>query len=137
MEIHPQLDIQGPTRPDPDLDSAPSTVQPSLAEEIGPPSAASASRDYLSIANQTPQLHDTIDSLLLLSQHGSQEVKQTKPAGITIVGYSGACMGPNLGPFIIRDFSLDTKTGKEGLDTRSFSVRVRVFGSDTYTLDLR
>jgi len=26
VEIHPQLDTQGPTRPDPDLDSAPSTA---------------------------------------------------------------------------------------------------------------
>jgi len=102
VEIHPQLDAQGPTRPDPDLDSAPSTaslpltgthlttqqlapaqasasisVQPSLAEEVGPPSIVSASRDYISTTNETPQLYDTITSLLLLSQHDRPEVKQT------------------------------------------------------------
>ena len=103
VEIHPQLDTQGPTRPDPDLDSAPSTASPSftgtysttqqlapalasafisaqssLAEEVGPPSSVSASRDYISTTNETPQLHDTITSLLLLSQHDRQEVKQTQ-----------------------------------------------------------
>ena len=85
MEIHPQLDTQGPTRPDPDLDSAPSTVQPSLAEEVGPPSTVSASRDYISTTNETPQLYGTITSLLLLSQHDRQEVKQTTN-DITILG---------------------------------------------------
>jgi len=108
VEIHPQLDTQGPTRPDPDLDSAPSTaspsstgihlttqhlaparasafisVQSSLAEEVGPPSTVSASRDYISTTNQTPQLYDTISSLLLLSRHDRQEVKQTTQHGIT------------------------------------------------------
>ena len=110
VEIHPQLDIQGPTRPDPDLDSAPSTAslpltgihpttqqlapaqasasisaQSSLAEEVGPPSTVSASRDYISTTNETPQLYDTINSLLLLSQHDRQEVKQTTQDDITIV----------------------------------------------------
>ena len=84
VEIHPLLDTQGPTRFDPDLGSAPLTAQPSLAEEIGPPSTASASRDHTYTANHSLQLHDTIDSLFLLSQHGSQEVKQTKTTGITI-----------------------------------------------------
>ena len=109
VESHPQLDIQGPTRFDPDLDSAPSTAslpstgihhttqplapaqasafisaQPTLAEEVGPPSSVIASRDYISTTNQTPQVHDTIDSLLLLSQHDRKEVKLTKPAGITL-----------------------------------------------------
>jgi len=85
VEIHPQLDIQGPTRPDPDLDSAPSTVQPSLAEEVGPPSTVSASRDDISTANETTQLYDTIDSLLLLSKHDRPEVKQTiQPHDITL-----------------------------------------------------
>jgi len=108
VEIHPQLDIQGPTRPDPDLDSAPSTASPpftgthittqqlapaqasafisaqsSLAEEVGPPSTVDASRDYISTTNQTPQLYDTINSLLLLSQHDRREVKQTKTHDIT------------------------------------------------------
>jgi len=108
VETHPQLDIQGPTRPDPDLDSAPSTaspsstdthlitqqlapaqasafisVQPSLAEEVGPPSTVSASRDYISTTNETPPLYDTITSLLLLSQHDSKEVKQTQQHDIT------------------------------------------------------
>jgi len=111
VEILPQLDIQGPTRPDPDLDSAPSTASPSstgihtttqqlapaqasafisaqssLAEEVGPPSTVSASRDYISTTNQTPQLYDTINSLLLLSQHDSKEVKQTKTRDITRYG---------------------------------------------------
>jgi len=88
VEIHPQLDTEGPTRPDPDLDSAPSTASPSsadihpttqqlapaqasafisaqstLAEEVGPPSTVCASRDYISTTNQTPQLYDTINSL--------------------------------------------------------------------------
>ena len=110
VEIHPQLDIQGPTRPDPDLDSAPSTAslpftgihpatqhlapaqasasisaQSSLAEEVGPPATVSASRDYISTTNQTPQLYDTINSLLLLSQHDRKEVKQTTQYGITIL----------------------------------------------------
>ena len=100
VETHPPLDIQGPTRPDPDLDSAPSTASPSstgihlttqqlapaqasasisaqfsLAEEVGPPSSVIASCDYIPTTNQTQQLHDTIDSLLLLSQHDSKEVK--------------------------------------------------------------
>ena len=88
VEIHPQLDIQGPIRPDPDLDSAPSTVQPSLAEEVGPPSTVRASRDDISTANETTQLYDTIDSLLLLSKHDSQEVKQTKQHDITIIPYT-------------------------------------------------
>ena len=113
VEIHPQLDIQGPTRPDPDLDSAPSTasllltgthlttqqlapaqasasisVQPSLAEEVGPPSTVSASRDYISTTNETPQFYDTITSLLLLSQHDRQEVKQTQQYDITHIGPS-------------------------------------------------
>jgi len=108
VEIHPQLDIQGPTRPDPDLDSAPSTaslpstgthlttqqlapaqasasisVQPSLAEEVGPPSTVSASRDYFSTTNETSQLYDTITSLFLLSQHDRPEVKQTTIGDIT------------------------------------------------------
>jgi len=108
VEITLQLDIQGPTRLDPGLDSAALTVrtslsgthpttqqivpaqvsafisaQSSLAEEVGPPSSVIASRDYISTENQTLQLHDTIDSLLLLSQHDSKEVKQTQ-AGITI-----------------------------------------------------
>jgi len=108
VEIHPPLDTQGPTRPDPDLDSAPSTAslpptgthpttqqpapaqasasisaQSSLAEEVGPPSTVSASRDYISTANETPQFYDTITSLLLLSQHDRQEVKQT-PHDITL-----------------------------------------------------
>ena len=104
VETHPQLDIQGPTRPDPDLDSAPSTAslpsstgthlttqqlapaqasafisaQSSLAEEVGPPSTVSASRDYISTTNVTPQLYDTINSLLSLSKHDRQEVKQTR-----------------------------------------------------------
>jgi len=107
--IHPQLDIQGPTRPDPDLDSAPSTaspsstgthlttqqpapaqasafisVQSSLAEEVGPPSTVDASRDYIPTTNQTLQLHDTINSLLLLSKHDRQEVKQTETRDITL-----------------------------------------------------
>jgi len=110
VEIHPQLDTKGPTRPDPDLDSAPSTASPSstgthltiqqlapaqasafisaqssLAEEVGPPSTVSASRDYISTTNETPPLYDTINSLLLLSQHDSQEVKQTTQHGITHV----------------------------------------------------
>jgi len=114
VEIHPRLDIQGPTRPDPDLDSAPSTASPSsmgtysttqqlapaqasafisaqssLAEEVGPPSTVSASRDYISTTNQTPQLYDTINSLLLLSQHDRQEVKQTTQHGITIITFRG------------------------------------------------
>jgi len=109
VEIHPQLDIQGPTRPDPDLDSAPSTASPSftgtystilqlapaqasafisarssLAEEVGPPSTVSASRAYISTTNVTSQLYDTINSLLLLSQHDRQEVKQTTQYDITI-----------------------------------------------------
>ena len=84
VEIHPQLDIQGPTRPDPDLDSAPSTVQPSLAEEVGPPSTVSASRDYISTINETTQLYDTITSLLLLSKHDRQEVEQTQQHDITL-----------------------------------------------------
>jgi len=109
VEIHPQLDTEGPTRFDPDLDSAPSTAslpstgiypttqqlapvpasafisaQSSLAEEVGPPSSVSASRDYISTTNQTPPLYDTINSLLLLSQHDRKEVKQTTPAGITL-----------------------------------------------------
>ena len=109
VEIHPQLDIQGPTRPDPDLDSAPSTaslpststhpttqqlapaqasaiisVQPSLAAEVGPPSTVSASHDYIFTTNQTPQLYDTINSLLLLSPHDRPEVKQTTQHGITL-----------------------------------------------------
>ena len=96
-------------RPDPDLDSAPSTASPSstgthlttqqlapaqasafisaqssLAAEVGPPSTVSASRDYISTTNQTPQLYDTINSLLLLSQHDSKEVKQTTQYGITL-----------------------------------------------------
>ena len=98
-EIRSHLDIQGPTRPDPDLDSAPSTASPSftgihpttqqlapaqasafisaqssLAEEVGPPSSVDASRDYISTTNQTPQLYDTIHSLLSLSarQTGSK-----------------------------------------------------------------
>jgi len=104
VEIHPQLDTQGPTRPDPDLDSAPSTAslpstgthlttqqlapaqasafisaQSSLAEEVGPPSTVSASRDCISTTNETPPLYDTITSLLLLSQHDRQEVKQIQP----------------------------------------------------------
>ena len=103
MDTHPQLDIQGPTRPDPDLDSAPSTAslpftgthpttqqlalaqastfisaQSTLAEEVGPPSTVSASRDHILTTNGTPQLYDTINSLLLLSQHDRQEVKQTQ-----------------------------------------------------------
>jgi len=90
VETHPQLDIQGPTRPDPDLDSAPSTAslppietflvsqqlapapasasisaQSSLAEEVGPPSAVSASRDYISTTNETLQLYDTISSIVI------------------------------------------------------------------------
>jgi len=106
VETHPQLDIQGPTRPDPDLDSAPSTaglfpigthlttqqlapaqasayvsVPPSLAEEVGPPSTVSASRDYIFTTNETQQLYDTINSLLSLSQHDRQEVKQTTQKG--------------------------------------------------------
>jgi len=110
VEIHPQLDTEGPTRPDPDLDSASSTAsllstgthpttqqlapaqasasisaQSSLAEEAGPPSTVSASRDYISTTNQIPQLYDTINSLLLLSQHDSKEVKQTTQAGITVI----------------------------------------------------
>jgi len=110
VEIHPQLDIQGPTRPDPDLDSAPSTASPSstgiysttqqlapaqasafisaqssLAEEVGPPSTVDASRDYISTTNQTPQFYDTINSLLLLSQLDSKEVKQTETSDITYV----------------------------------------------------
>jgi len=109
VDIHPQLDTQGPTRPDPDLDSAPSTASPSstgthltiqllapaqasasisaqssLAEEVGPPSTVSASRDYISTTNQTPQLYDTINSLLLLSPHDRPEVKQTTQHGITL-----------------------------------------------------
>jgi len=108
VETNPQLDIQGPTRPDPDLDSAPSTAslpstgthtttqqlapaqasafisaQSSLAEEVGPPSTVDASRDYISTTNRTPQLYGTIHSLLLLSQHDRQEVKQTKTHDIT------------------------------------------------------
>jgi len=104
-----QLDAQGPTRPDPDLDSAPSTARPSstgtpltiqqlapvqasafisaqssLAEEVGPPSTVSASRDYIPTTNETPQLYDTINSLLLLSQHDRQEVKQTTQHDITL-----------------------------------------------------
>ena len=100
VDTHPQLDIQGPTMPDPDLDSAPSTaslpltgthlttqqlapaqastflsVQSTLAEEVGPPSTVSASRDHIPTTNGTPQLYDTINSLLLLSQHDRQEVK--------------------------------------------------------------
>jgi len=103
VDTHPQLYAKGPTRPDPDLDSAPSTAslpligthlttqqlapaqasayisaQSSLAEEVGPPSTVSASRDYISTTNETPQLYDTINSLLLLSQHDRQEVKQTQ-----------------------------------------------------------
>jgi len=109
VEFHPQLDSQGPTRLDPDLDSAALTArtlptgthptiqqlapaqasafisaQSSLAEEVGPPSSVIASRDYISTTNQTLQLSDTIDSLLLLSQHDRKEVKQTR-AGITRV----------------------------------------------------
>ena len=107
-EIPPQLDTEGPTRFDPDLDSATLTArtpltgihttsqqlapvqasafisaQSSLAEEVGLPSSVIASRDYISTTNQTQQLHDTIDSLLLLSQHDSKEVKHTTHAGIT------------------------------------------------------
>jgi len=85
VETLPQLDTQGPIRFDPDLSSALSTAQPSLAEGTGPPSAASVSRDYIPITNQTLQLHDTIDSLLLLSQPGSKEVKSTETTGITPV----------------------------------------------------
>jgi len=110
VETHPQLGTEGPTRPDPDLDSAPSTAsllstgthptiqqpapaqasafisaQSSLAEEVGPPSTVSASRDYISTTNETPQLYDTINSLLLLSQHDSKEVKQTTSDDITMV----------------------------------------------------
>jgi len=109
VEINLQLDIQGPTRLDPGLDSAALTArtlptgiyrttqqlapaqasafisaQFSLAEEVGPPYSVSASRDYIPTTNQTPQLYDTIDSLLLLSQHDRKEVKQTTPAGITL-----------------------------------------------------
>jgi len=112
VEFHPQLDSQGPTRLDPGLDSAALTArtlptgtypttqqlapaqasafisaQSSLAEEVGPPSSVIASRDYISTTNQTQQLHDTIDSLLLLSQHDSKEVKQTR-AGITKARYT-------------------------------------------------
>jgi len=54
------------------------------AEEVGPPSSVSASRDYISTTNQTPQFYDTINSLLLLSQHDRQEVKQTTQHGITL-----------------------------------------------------
>jgi len=118
VEIHPQLDTEGPTRFDPDLDSAPSTAslpstgihpttqqlapaqasafisaQSSLAEEVGPPSTVSASRDYISTTNQTPQLYDTINSLLLLSQHDRKEVKQTTQHGITIVSLSTTSFG--------------------------------------------
>ena len=106
MCIRDRLDTQGPTRPDPDLDSAPSTAslpstgthlttqqlapaqasasvsaQSSLAEEVGPPSTVSASRDYISTTNETSQLYDTITSLFLLSQHDRQEVKQTTQKG--------------------------------------------------------
>jgi len=106
VETDPQLDIQKPTRFDPDLDSAALTARTpptgihittqqlapaqasafisapsSLAEEVGPPSSVIASRDYSLTANQTLQLHDTIDSLLLLSQHDRKDVEQ---AGITV-----------------------------------------------------
>ena len=96
VETYPQLDIQGPTRPDPDLDSAPLTVQPSLAEEVGPSSTVSASRDDISTANETTQLYDTINSLLLLSKHDRQEVKQTTTGDITQYSYFQPQKKPNL-----------------------------------------
>jgi len=118
VEIHRQLDIQGPARPDPDLDSAPSTAslpstgthlttqqlapaqasacisaQSSLAEEVGPPSTVSASRDYISTTNETPPLYDTITSLLLLSQHDRQEVKQIQHDITIATTVNGICVG--------------------------------------------
>jgi len=109
VETTQQLDTVGPTRLDPDLDSAALTArapltdtyttsqqlmpaqasafisaQSGLAEEIGPPSSVIASRDYSLTGNQPSQLHDTIYSSSISIQHDSQEVKQTTQAGITL-----------------------------------------------------
>ena len=67
-------DLQGPSRFDPDLGSAPVSVGvPSPADTVGPSSTVMSGRDATLIGNQPLQLHD------------SQEVKLTHTQGTTLV----------------------------------------------------
>jgi len=77
-ETNPLLDLQGPTRFDPDLGSATvsvGTLPP--ADTVGPPSAVMSSRDISLTGNLPPQFYETIDTSSLTLLHDSQEVKQT------------------------------------------------------------
>jgi len=78
-------DLEGPTRFDPDLGSAPVSVGVlPPADTVGPPSTVMSGRDDTLTGNQPPQLYDTIDASSLYLIHDSQEVKHTKQAGTTL-----------------------------------------------------
>ena len=77
-------DLEGPTRFDPDLGSAPVSVGVlPPADTVGPPSTVMSGRDAILIGNQPPQLYDTIDASSLSLIHDSQEVKHTNTQGTT------------------------------------------------------
>jgi len=81
-------DFEGPTRFDPDLGSAPVSVEVlSPADTAGPPSTVMSGRDATLIGNQPPQLYDTMDTSSLSLIHDSQEVKHTIQTGTTLALY--------------------------------------------------
>ena len=78
-------DLEGPTRFDPDLGSAPVPVGvPPPADTVGPPSTVMSGRDAALIGNQPPQLYDTIYVSSLTLIHDRQEVKCTITQGTTL-----------------------------------------------------
>jgi len=80
-------DLEGPTRFDPDLGSAPVSVGVlPPADTVGPPSTVMFGRDAALIGNQPPQLYGTVDASSLSLIHDSQEVKHTNKQDTTILG---------------------------------------------------
>jgi len=78
-------DLEGPTRFDPDLGSAPVSVGAfPPADTVGPPSTVMSGRDAALIGNQPSQLYDTIDASSLALIHDRQEVKHTIHTGTTL-----------------------------------------------------
>ena len=76
-------DLEGPTRFDPDLGSAPVSVGvPSPADTVGPSSTVMSGRNTTPIGNQPLQLHD------------SQEVKLTHTQGTTYVSITSSPGSP-------------------------------------------
>jgi len=68
------------------LQSTDIVTQPyTLAKKVGLPSSVVDSRDISLIASQTQHIHASIETSSLFSSHDSQEVKQTKQAGTTIL----------------------------------------------------